>query len=700
MGYDYSKSEYLSKYIDTMTARLSRMHPDWDVSQIEESVRKISYEKIQNPLVNLDNNYTGENSNASLLTVIDWVEDRKPIIAGNGTFYMNQDEARNPIAQMLDGFLTTRKKIKKEMFQVKDTKSYRYMDLDLKQSNEKINANSYYGGSGMPASAFYSKWSGGATTGTAQSVISTTYTTFESFLGDNYIFLDLDECMEWIEHALMDEDFEIDPFIKEKSVEEVYARLKKHFYKWDDKYEMPLLLYLTGYTKDELSRIYYKNNLREFISDHEKITDLYDSIFQSIKNYERVNPKDPDWKKKIPKEMRDDYDTPDAWNKFVNVELFYDPNKLPSTVEDKVKEFSSYLERYVYCRYLSFDRIHRLKNFFRAVVTIIDTDSNILSLDRWVEFTFDNILGSSTYGREKEGNVFIAVNTITYVITQVVQDILLYYGLHSNIPEKYRPRFNMKNEFYFSRLVLASVKKRYLSSIKLREGNMMNPEKSDVKGFDFKKSQTSDEVSEIFSKMVDDYILHSDIINVKELENAFFNFQNHIIDTIRSGDIGYLPIASAKEIGAYKDPSSEQSVRAVIAWNLLNPDEQIELPSKIRLLKLNIFKESDIDDLRNTHPDIYNIIINEIFRDKTGMFIKQKKDGKMNVKGLQALAIPITSKIPEWTQPYIDITTTVNGIMSPFKSVMEIFNGQYAEEGKTVNSVSRKSEGLTNIIRF
>ena len=258
----------------------------------------------------------------------------------------------------------------------------------------------------------------------------------------------------------------------------------------------------------------------------------------------------------------------------------------------------------------------------------------------------------------------------------------------------------MKNEFYFSRLVLASVKKRYLSSIKLREGNMMNPEKSDVKGFDFKKSQTSDEVSEIFSKMVDDYILHSDIINVKELENAFFNFQNHIIDTIRSGDIGYLPIASAKEIGAYKDPSSEQSVRAVIAWNLLNPDEQIELPSKIRLLKLNIFKESDIDDLRNTHPDIYNTIINEIFRDKTGMFIKQKKDGKMNVKGLQALAIPITSKIPEWTQPYIDITTTVNGIMSPFKSVMEIFNGQYAEEGKTVNSVSRKSEGLTNIIRF
>ena len=143
MGYDYSKSEYLSKYIDTMTARLSRMHPDWDVSQIEESVRKISYEKIQNPLVNLDNNYTGENSNASLLTVIDWVEDRKPIIAGNGTFYMNQDEARNPIAQMLDGFLTTRKKIKKEMFQVKDTKSYRYMDLDLKQSNEKINGRLY-----------------------------------------------------------------------------------------------------------------------------------------------------------------------------------------------------------------------------------------------------------------------------------------------------------------------------------------------------------------------------------------------------------------------------------------------------------------------------------------------------------------------------------------------------------------------------
>lgn len=43
-------------------------------------------------------------------------------------------------------------------------------------------------------------------------------------------------------------------------------------------------------------------------------------------------------------------------------------------------------------------------------------------------------------------NVFISVNTLTYVLTQVVRNILLQYGEYSNVPEEFRPRLNMKNE--------------------------------------------------------------------------------------------------------------------------------------------------------------------------------------------------------------------------------------------------------------
>src|SRR5699024_6334778 len=71
---------------------------------------------------------------------------------------------------------------------------------------------------------------------------------------------------------------------------------------------------------------------------------------------------------------------------------------------------------------------------------------------------------TSNYGREKMNNVFIAVNTITYIITKVVTDILLLYGKYANIPEEYRPSLNMKNELTkgsFKTSLIAGTNKRY-----------------------------------------------------------------------------------------------------------------------------------------------------------------------------------------------------------------------------------------------
>ena len=61
--------------------------------------------------------------------------DRKPLICGNGTFYKNQHECINPIAQMLTDFLSMRKKYKKDMFKVEDAESPKYKDLDRLQGN-------------------------------------------------------------------------------------------------------------------------------------------------------------------------------------------------------------------------------------------------------------------------------------------------------------------------------------------------------------------------------------------------------------------------------------------------------------------------------------------------------------------------------------------------------------------------------------
>ena len=159
-------SKFIKKYKKDVIKVLKESMPDVDTEIIKDEVNKMMEENFMNPEVTLDNNYTGESRDTTLLSVLEWALERKPILCGNATFYKNQYEAMNPIAKMLEGFLTQRKAYKKKMFKVEDTSSSKYKDLDRLQLNEKINANSYYGGSGAQSSAFYSTWSGPKCCGT------------------------------------------------------------------------------------------------------------------------------------------------------------------------------------------------------------------------------------------------------------------------------------------------------------------------------------------------------------------------------------------------------------------------------------------------------------------------------------------------------------------------------------------------------
>lgn len=330
-----------------------------------------------------------------------------------------------------------------------------------------------------------------ATTLSAQSVISTTETTFEAFLVDNFVFIDFNECFTWMQHVLS-EDYKVDEWVERITLDECVERVSSKVLGVTEEQHDIIRNYLSSFTEDDWTRVYYKNNLIEFTRRHQKIKELHDDIFNHINSsYEEI----PLDKKgniireedilKIPEEMRDEFLSDDypgkKWNKFVSVQKFYDPNKIPDTVKEYLSELSGIYMKYVYTQFLVLDKIYRLRNFNREVVTVIDTDSNILSLDTWMNFCKEELM-TSDYGRSDIDNVFIAINTITYVITDVVTDILLYYGECSNVEESHRGRYAMKNEFFFIKLIIAKTKKRYLSKVLLREGNRLTKPKYDVKG--------------------------------------------------------------------------------------------------------------------------------------------------------------------------------------------------------------------------
>ena len=696
-----SDSQFLTIYRDKVKSSIMSMHPEWDEKKVKKKIEQMMLKNLKNPSVICDNNYTHQSSQSTLLSVIEWVMDKKPIIAGNGTFYKQHAESENPNADMVDGFLTDRKKYKKQMFAVEDEESPIYKSFDLQQQNTKKLANSYYGGSGAKTSPFYSEYSAIATTSSAQSVISTTETTFESFLADNFAFITFNECIEWMD-TIIKEDCVLDKWVKRVSKKDLLERLKDNILGVNEDEVEFLDKYLSTLSEEQITRIYWKNNLIKFTEVHDNIKKIHDKIFKEVVNFEEID-EETGTIDDIPKEYREEFSTKKKpikeWNKFASVQKFYDPNNAPDTIKKYLEQLKEIYMKYVYVRYVHLDRIYRLKNFRRKVVTVIDTDSNILSLDTWMKYALGNLL-KDNYGRSKWDNVYIAINTITYIITAVVTDILLYYGECSNVEESIRPRFNMKNEFFFARLIIAKTKKRYLSKIMLREGNRLKKPKYDVKGFDFKKATTSEAAEKVYMDLVKNDLLNSEKIDLNLIMNKLNDFKKEIERSIRNSEITYLPNANAKELGAYKDPSTSQGVRGVLAWNICEPDKMIEFPAKVTIVKMTIEKEEDILPLKAKNPELYDRILNGIFRDTTGIFIKLKKNNKgqrvPTCTGMTILAIPTNEKIPEWAMEFIDYRTIVNTVLSPFKSVNEIFNLPGIEEGKT----GRKTTGISNLIRL
>ena len=701
--YDYSNSIFLENYKSDMIKTIKQINPNWDDDLIEKILNRMIKKKIQNPTVTLDNNYTGQRQDSTLLTTFDWILTKNPIIAGNGTFYANQDQKFNPIAQMLDDILIKRKSIKNQMFSVEDIKSKLYNDLDLGQLIQKILANSYYGAAGMPSSPFYSVWSGPATTCTAQSCISTAYATFEAFIMDNFLFIDINECFHWLNEVVAEINATpgIDNWVVRKDLNDVFEKIKGMFIEWEDRYEEPIMKYLSNLNDDVLTRIYFRNRLMEFTETHPIIKELHKKIIDHVICEPQVDPKDTYWESQINPKYIGKFESANDYNRKMGDMAFMNPNSVPETISDYVKELSGYYMKYVYTQFMAFDRIYRLKNFGRKTVCVIDTDSNILALDTWVKYIMESIEYDKSINIENLE--FIIINTITFTLTELIQDTLQEYGKKSNVPKEWRSRYVMKNEFFMRRLIIGKAKKRYMSLFKLREGTLLRPAKVDIKGFDFKKATTSDDAERMFTNLAKQHLLYSDKIDIPTVQRELTKIENVVRESIRNGELTYLPNATAKELAAYKEPESEQSVRGVITWNYLFPDDPIELPTKVKLLKLNMMTEESIRPLQYEYPQYYDILMNKIFNDTTGMFVKRKMVNgkqKIQVKGVQVIAIPLNKSIPKWLDPYIDYIGMVNTIMSPFKSVCELLGIHNVSVGKSTNGINRKTDKFTNIVNF
>lgn len=452
-------------YKDISRRMLKLSFPMLTAPEIEEAINWSIDKRQTNHPARINNNYKKQIVSTTLKDIVEYINDRKPIITHYGVMFSRHGTVPNPTIEMVKKFLDNRSIHKKQMFQF-EKGSEDFERYNLLQLLDKIDANAFYGALGKFSCIYYNLHVATSITTEGRNLISSATLLFESFLNNNVPFSSLNEVITFINHVITEEryfsDYEI--LDGDVSIDDTFYHVVKSIgfgYLPDEKDLQIIWDILSGLSPTDLNRLYYKNNLFAFIERNSKVLKSVLYILQKL-------------------------DAP-----FVN------PNKVPDEIKEELKVFSNLLREYVYYYHQHIDRTEKMESLIRSVALINDTDSCILSLDGWYRFILDKVLNSGleypimemelnmdtdeiskVYTKDydfehdeiieidravtpnkivpQDNLKYSIINIICYVITEITNDFMIKYSMNSNSynPENHSCFMYMKNEFIASLIAL------------------------------------------------------------------------------------------------------------------------------------------------------------------------------------------------------------------------------------------------------
>lgn len=639
---------FTSQWMNAAMSQIKLARPDLSDEKIEKYLRKVIEKRMENPPCSLDNNYQHKTIQSNLLALCDWIESTKPIIGGYGVLYRNQNQAPNNIARMIQKFLVTRSELKGKMKACPDPNSYEYRHYDMLQAGEKVCANAIYGAGGAKVSFSYNLYTAASTTGTAQSLISTACAAFEMFMANNVKFYDLDEVLHFINNTINEKHRLSLDGIKMRTKEECKRKLLGTCFHPKKINQGILDRVLDNLSDEDLTRIFYKNNLFVFTASCQQVMTRLRKIMRKTESFRAPEKK---------------------WI-----------NKTEGLQED-LDYIWKYYKEFVHYNHPVYNRIYRLKTSMRKSVLVIDTDSNMILIHDWIEMIMKYFIDEDI-DRPYEENMYTAASIIGVFITNMIQDTLDKYCKNANVLKEMWKNINMKNEFFFEKLVTTEVKKNYFSSVLLREGKAMGG-KLDIKGLSFVKSVMSEEVGNYFKSIIKTDIMGNKI-NFATIIKKLNALASEIRTSLERGETVWCKPMSVKDFQKYKDPLSEMGIKAVMFHNFAIPEDPIELPENVKVIKVNMEKEKLLEPLRETNMEVYQNLINKVFRNPN----------KQISQGINAFAVPQTDgKMPDWLIPFVNIDTIIEDNMKSFYPVLKSL-------GLEIINTRAKNTMYSNIIRL
>lgn len=331
--------EFLKDYQEQAVEILHMVFPQLTTMELTYAVADMISTRLKNPNITIDNSYKKQEVQTTLLELVDYVKRRGIIMTNRGVMFSKHGKEPNPISKMLDGFLSNRDAMKKKMFSYpKGTNEY--SKYQLLQLLLKIDANGYYGCSGQYSAIYYNLYAASSVTTQGRQGNATAALFFEAFLANNVPFESLEELMVFINNVRKDKR-EFDDRIlglRNISLDECFFKLLYNCgFDWIPNYDEMEIVWnvLAQFSQEDLNRLYYKNNLYEFVENPGIMKLVLDMLCK--------------------------LDEP-----------FLNPNKPPEIIKEDIDYFRDLLHEYVFYAHQMTSKIEKMDALIRDVSIIQD----------------------------------------------------------------------------------------------------------------------------------------------------------------------------------------------------------------------------------------------------------------------------------------------------------------------------------------
>lgn len=558
---------------------------------------------------------------------------RNKIIAPAGTFYETSDIHKSFIATMVNNKKKARSIEKKAMLAAKNCNDkVGEIYHNKKQSTIKIKMNSLPGVFGAKGNMYSSVPNYNAITSTARFCIQNSYAHAERFLESNFYFRNEDQA---INHVVLcvnlgpkasDTEAIVQRYgLKVPTADEVYEFLASCVQRYTFKTDFPTLRQqLEHLAVGDLEFVYYMSNMKHIVFENEGYfrpwieellapegnilrgidlaqvdeKELYqldgDLVILLSTIYNHLMPLNPKSGNTItPYEtLSPDYNRVDVAKQLVV--LGHHAEKKLAEIQDLFDHFTRHD--------VGIDHVAEHKNMFRDCTILSDTDSIIFTTKTWAMWY--------NHGKLTLDNTAYSINALAvYWLSKANANILYHLGKILGACGKDILILNMKNEFMMPVEILTTLKKNYLSILKIQEGVFYNTPKLDLKGSGFRGSTLCKESLNYAEWFIHEAIL--DILNnvsisVYKYIKHVLAFERLIYDSLSNGHTEYLPIVTVNSPDDYKDPIKTIYFNYLL-WERVFGDDygHILLPVKCYVLPLNGFGNTlHMERLESEYPSI------------------------------------------------------------------------------------------------